>query len=183
MIAPETRQKLDALYATADAEPSHLSTSGDELDGLHPPRDDGRLNLREGPPRVFEAIRTEYAELDGVMPNHEYYREIVPELQNIPKPETACKQESVLEEAQRITSGPRQRDYDHPLPNHERIAALWNAYLSIRSDPTGPLSAADVATLMLLLKLARNVKTPMRDNMVDAAGYARCLARIQGFEP
>ncbi len=91
--------------------------------------------------------------------------------------------EGVLEEALRITSGDRQRDYDHPKPNHERIAALWNAYLGIRKDPMADISAEDVAKMMILLKLARDAYTPKRDNIVDAAGYVRCWARIRGEEP
>lgn len=97
--------------------------------------------------------------------------------------QTAAKQETILEEAQRITSGDRQRDYDHPTPNHQRIADLWNAYLGIRRAPMADISPADVASMMILLKLARNVFTPKRDSATDIAGYARCLARIQGFEP
>lgn len=47
--------------------------------------------------------------------------------------------EGILDEAKRITAGERQRDYDHPLPNHNRIAVLWNAYLSMRKGPRGRL--------------------------------------------
>ena len=90
--------------------------------------------------------------------------------------------EGILDEAIRITSGDRQRDYAHPLPNHERIAEMWNAYLNIRKHPTGFIEAEDVAAMMILLKLVRNAHTAKRDNSVDIAGYARCLARIQGFE-
>ena len=90
--------------------------------------------------------------------------------------------EGILEEAIRITSGDRQRDYAHPLPNHVRIAEMWNAYLNIRKHPTGFIEAEDVAAMMILLKLVRNAHTAKRDNSVDIAGYARCLARIQGFE-
>jgi hypothetical protein len=93
------------------------------------------------------------------------------------------EKETILEEAIRITGGDRQRDYDHPKPNHERIAVMWNAYLSIRVDPLGPISAADAAYMMILLKVARDVKTPKRDSVVDIAGYARCVARIHGYEP
>jgi predicted nucleotidyltransferase len=103
-------------------------------------------------------------------------RRDIPTVPDIPK------QESILEEAQRLTSGDRQRDYDSPKPNHERIARLWNAYLAIRRDPAGPLSPSDVATMMILLKVVRNAHTPKRDSMVDIAGYARCLAKIEGFE-
>lgn len=92
------------------------------------------------------------------------------------------KPEAILIEAQRITSGERQRDYDHPLPNHQRIADMWNAYIGIRKAPDKLLSAADVASMMILMKMARNVHTPKRDNIVDIAGYARCLGRIEGWE-
>lgn len=90
---------------------------------------------------------------------------------------------SILAEALEITGGARRRDYDHARPNHERIASLWNAYLGIRKDGKAPISAGDAATMMLLLKLARHVYTPKRDNLVDVAGYARCLSQIDGFEP
>jgi ABC-type hemin transport system ATPase subunit len=90
---------------------------------------------------------------------------------------------SILEEAQSVTSGERRRDYDAALPNHERIARLWNAYLACRAKDTGePISALDVAHMMILLKIARSCKTPTRDNYVDIAGYSRCAAEISGLE-
>ena len=90
---------------------------------------------------------------------------------------------SVLEEAIAVTSGPRRRDYDRAEPNHERIARLFNAYIQCRKTDAGaPLTALDVAHLMILLKLARAVYTPTRDSYVDIAGYARCAAEIAGFE-
>lgn len=91
--------------------------------------------------------------------------------------------EGVLQEALRITSGARQRDYDHPLPNHERIALLWNSFLRIRRNPSGEITPEDVATMMVLLKIARDSFNPKRDNLVDMAGYVRCIARIRGEEP
>ena len=91
--------------------------------------------------------------------------------------------ETILEEAQRITSGDRQRDYDHPLPNHARIARLWNAYLEIRPQPGAEISPEDVAFMMIMLKMARDAYAPKRDNLVDVCGYARCIAIIHGYEP
>jgi hypothetical protein len=88
----------------------------------------------------------------------------------------------VLQTAIDVTSGDRRRDYDKATPNHERIAAHWNAYIQSRKDPNAPLSALDVAHLMILLKIARAVYTPTRDSYVDIAGYARCAAQIAGFE-
>lgn len=90
--------------------------------------------------------------------------------------------EGILDEAKRLTSTDRQIDYDHPTPNHERIAALWNTYLDIRKNPKNDITAADVATMMILLKIARNAFKPKADSIIDIAGYARCLAKIQGFE-
>jgi hypothetical protein len=91
--------------------------------------------------------------------------------------------ESILEEAARVTSGDRRRDYDHATPNHARIANLWNSYLISRADRVAMISPLDVATMMILLKIARACHTPTRDSYVDIAGYAKCCSQIQGFEP
>lgn len=89
---------------------------------------------------------------------------------------------SILETAVEVTSGERRRDYDNPKPNHERIARIWNAYLQSRAaSADAPLSALDVAHMMILLKIARTVYTPTRDSYVDIAGYANCAADIAGF--
>jgi hypothetical protein len=90
--------------------------------------------------------------------------------------------ESILDEAIRITSGSRRRDYDSATPNHERIAGAWNWYLKARKTSNADVSALDVSAMMILLKLARACHTPTRDSFVDVAGYARCCAQIAGFE-
>lgn len=89
---------------------------------------------------------------------------------------------SILEEAMEATSGDRRRDYGSAKENHESIATLWNAYLAIRKEPLGLISASDAAAMMILLKLARHSNSPKRDNYVDIAGYAKCLSQIEGFE-
>jgi len=99
-----------------------------------------------------------------------------PMLEKSPEPE------SILEEAARITSGDRQRDYGHPLVNFDRLASLWNSYLGIRQDTTAPINAVDTGFMMLLTKIARHVNTPKRDNIVDICGYARCIAQCEGIE-
>jgi len=88
---------------------------------------------------------------------------------------------TVLSEAASATSGPRQRDYDHPTPNHDRIARLWNAYHNCRKFPDDQLDGQDVARMMILLKIARDVFTPKRDNLVDICGYARCLEQMRDY--
>jgi hypothetical protein len=95
---------------------------------------------------------------------------------------------TILEEALEITTNRRDNAYGHPRENHERIAALWNAYLECRPtlcDVHPQLSAEDVARMMILLKIVRDANQGSRDNLVDIAGYARCLERIRaanGFD-
>ena len=102
------------------------------------------------------------------------------------KSPTKPKQETVLEEAARITAVDREQSYDHPLTNHERIAGLWNAYLQARPDQSAPLSPGEVVHMMILLKLARDVfraappsATMHPDGQCAICGYARCLERIR----
>ena len=53
------------------------------------------------------------------------------------------------------------------------IASLWSAYLG---DEIG---CADVAAMMILLKMARMKNNPANDeNWIDAAGYAACGGEI-----
>ena len=90
---------------------------------------------------------------------------------------------TILEEAAAVTSGDRQQTYGAPAASHRSIAALWNVYLAGRRNPVGPIDAADVARMMILVKLARDAYSPQRDNLVDIAGYARCLEQIMGARP
>lgn len=78
--------------------------------------------------------------------------------------------ESILQEAQRLTHGNRNKDYGHPLDDYGRTAALITALLGHKLCE--PLTPEDAASIQILVKLSRNQNKPKRDNMVDAAGYA-----------
>ncbi|QQV93045.1 hypothetical protein SEA_GANDALF20_56 [Mycobacterium phage Gandalf20] len=81
--------------------------------------------------------------------------------------------ESILEEAQRLIHGPRNKNYGHPRENFDDIAALFSAYLE------RPITDLDVANLMILVKVARVKGTGYhRDSYTDIAGYAGCAERI-----
>ncbi|AOQ29398.1 hypothetical protein SEA_BIGFOOT_49 [Mycobacterium phage Bigfoot] len=81
--------------------------------------------------------------------------------------------ESILEEAQRLIHGPRNKNYGHPRENFDDIAELFSAYLE------RPISDLDVANLMILVKVARVKGTGYhRDSYTDIAGYAGCAERI-----
>lgn len=67
----------------------------------------------------------------------------------------------------------RGRAYGHPLPNHQRIAALWSVVLEREVTP------AQAALCMALVKVARLVQTPDHaDSIHDLAGYAEVYRRI-----
>lgn len=78
------------------------------------------------------------------------------------------KQEDVLVEALRLTSGDRQASYGPPDQDFRRTAAMWTALFGHDFAPK------DVALAMILLKTSRQIHQRKRDNWVDIAGYARC---------
>lgn len=78
----------------------------------------------------------------------------------------------ILDEAKKITSGDRRRDYGSALDNFSQIAAFWNAYLGKRL--LKPITYRDVALMNILQKVSRDSNAPKRDNLTDTAGYARC---------
>ncbi len=80
--------------------------------------------------------------------------------------------ESICSEADRLVDGARQKNYGHPLKNYTRVAELWSAYQGRE------LSAEDVVTMMMLLKIGRLMNGFHRDSVVDIAGYAKCLDLI-----
>lgn len=90
--------------------------------------------------------------------------------------------ESLLDTAKRLTSRDRQKNYGHPKDNFKRIADLWNSYLINRKNPESPISIEDIAWMMVLLKIARDLNKPTKDNLVDTIGYTRTLAMIRGIE-
>lgn len=68
------------------------------------------------------------------------------------------------------THGPAERTFT-------AIAELWSVYLDM------PVNDADVANLMILLKVARARGNPGHaDNWVDIAGYAACGGELASPE-
>jgi hypothetical protein len=67
----------------------------------------------------------------------------------------------------------REHDYGDAATNHERIAALWSAYLG------HPVTAHDVAICMILTKCSRAKAGRREDNYVDIAGYSAIAARLK----
>jgi hypothetical protein len=81
--------------------------------------------------------------------------------------------ETILQEALRLTTGDRNKDYGHPLDDFGKVTgmalALWGR---------GPQTPEEHAIYMVLVKIAREVNRPKRDNRVDGAGYFGTLDMI-----
>lgn len=80
-------------------------------------------------------------------------------------------------EASRIVYGQREEHYDNPLDNFSQIAemlsALWKRKL------LEPITAHDIAPMMIVTKLSRHSHSWLFDNLVDIAGYAETDLRVK----
>lgn len=72
---------------------------------------------------------------------------------------------SIAAEAMGLVSGERQAAYGHPYDNFLATAKLWSVILGMEVTPQ------QVALCMVQLKVARELNTSKRDNLVDAIGY------------
>ena len=82
----------------------------------------------------------------------------------------ATAAETILQEAQRLTHGPRRQDYGHPLDDYTKVAGLVNILLDDKL--TRPLDPEDIVTIQRMVKESRQAHRRKRDNLVDIAGYA-----------
>lgn len=81
---------------------------------------------------------------------------------------------SILEEAARVISEERVKEYGDPSLCLGRIASMWEAYLG------HPINRVDVCMMMVLLKAARDKHLHKLDNLVDICGYT-ALAGLSGL--
>jgi len=79
----------------------------------------------------------------------------------------------VLDTAADYVLHDRAATHGSPEDTFRTISMLWEAYLGVN------VTEADVANLMVLLKVARAQQNPRHDdNYVDIAGYAACAAEL-----
>jgi predicted metallopeptidase len=91
----------------------------------------------------------------------------------------AMKAHEIARTAADLVGGERDRQHGQKKDNFRRIAALWQAYLTIRRDPKSPLDAVDVGHMMVLMKIARTQSGGLNpDDYIDACGYAACAGEI-----
>ncbi len=66
----------------------------------------------------------------------------------------------------------RMSQYGHPARVYDPVARLWSAYLG------GTVTPTDVALMMVLFKMGREMITEGEDNLVDMHGYLLVYDRI-----
>ena len=79
-----------------------------------------------------------------------------------------------LQEATKLSSEQRQKDYGDKVNNHKNIARLWSAYLDTK------IEAHDVAVMMVLLKIARTkLGAVSKDTYIDMSAYGAIAGEIK----
>lgn len=79
-----------------------------------------------------------------------------------------------LDTAKEIVCKDREGTYGKPENNFKLIADLWSVYKG------ETFTAEDVATMMILLKIARiSAGKYKSDNYIDIAGYAACACELR----
>lgn len=90
--------------------------------------------------------------------------------------------EKILEEATNNIAGPRNETYGPPIEDFECQAVMMSAYLTRVNGYLVTVRASDIASLMIIVKLARQAHASKRDNWVDIAGYAGCGGEVNDTE-
>lgn len=90
----------------------------------------------------------------------------------------------ILNEASDVVNGARNATYGSPEENHGCTALMMAAYLRRRYAAEGAIDihidAHDVCIFNILQKVSRLANTPAHhDSLVDIAGYAENIARLQ----
>jgi hypothetical protein len=84
---------------------------------------------------------------------------------------------TILEVANGLIYGDRQDAYGHPFTDFSRTGKMWGAILGV--DPVAPEL---VGLCMVAVKISRQVNRPKTDNLIDMAGYAGCVDRVQAYK-
>lgn len=91
--------------------------------------------------------------------------------------------EPIVAEAQRLVYGDRNADYGHPYDDYIKNAAFLTQILKRHLKDDAVITPQDVCIFMITLKVSRLINDPYkRDSIVDVAGYAECLSRINRRE-
>ena len=80
---------------------------------------------------------------------------------------------NILDEAIEQVYAEKEKRYGHPAINMGRIASMWSAILEMDVSPK------QVALCFIASKIAREMNAHSRNNLVDIAGYAEVINRLE----
>ena len=83
------------------------------------------------------------------------------------------KHRTAAEKAIEVTKQ-RSDQYGHPRKVYASVSRLWSSYL----DLARPITPKDVALMMVLFKMGREMSKTGEDNLVDMHGYLDVYERI-----
>lgn len=90
------------------------------------------------------------------------------------------RKKPMLQRANELIGGDRQRDYGNKLQNFSQIAMLWQGTLAPKLQAAEKITPEEVALCMMQVKIARLSKSPDHaDSILDIAGYAGCYDAVQ----
>lgn len=87
----------------------------------------------------------------------------------------------VLTEAFGLVTGPRQKQYDHPAEDYQKVVDIFCAFTGHR------LSVYEALLFMVSVKMARLRTSIQRngeihhDSLVDALGYLACINMVKEY--
>ena len=94
--------------------------------------------------------------------------------------ESLEKPRNILQEADAAVYGDRQADYGTVTANFNTIADLWST--TLKSILKENITPEQVGLCMIQVKVARQMYKPKKDNLVDIAGYAATLEKLEKGE-
>lgn len=95
---------------------------------------------------------------------------------------TKTKREDVIDQAKALIVGDREDQYGSPATNFSNIAKLWNVRIGHKLKPEAEILPSDVAALMVLVKVARDIAGIKEDSTIDTIGYAALYAELAQIE-
>jgi len=85
----------------------------------------------------------------------------------------------IMDKVKKLVSSDRDKQNGDSVSNHENIARLWSSYLQNKTKLGIIILPEDVATLMVLLKIARSQGGTFNiDDFVDMTGYSAIAGEI-----
>jgi hypothetical protein len=96
--------------------------------------------------------------------------------QTYPIEQEAEKEESILQEAERIVNGQRRSDYGHPYIQFGRLAEFWSTICGVK------ITRLQVGLMLVCLKISRALNKYTRDSATDGAGYWGCIELVMKEE-